>query len=136
MDTTELQYPLKREYRVLADFADHLRRRSVSPGVDFDTPTGTEVLAAAAGTVLKSIWNPVGGRFLIMAHTDEVLTLYSHLDTVHVLRGEPVRAGQVIATSGSTGNTVRPHLHFAVRLPGSDWVNPVHQIPAWPTDEE
>jgi len=131
MENLEL-FPPVDGHEISRTFDQHLRPRgdyvSRVPGIDFDCPEGTAVRAAAGGVVTSSRYGDSGGRYLIIRHGDGIQTLYSHLDTIYVLQGEPVEAGQVIALSGSTGYCDTPHLHFAVKLAGSGWVNPIHQF--------
>ena len=84
--------------------------------VDVAAPQGTPVTAADRGVVLRAGWNNQGyGRFVIIDHKIDDVTLYAHLDRVLVKEGEVVGQGQVIGTVGSTGNSTGPHLHFEIR---------------------
>ncbi|MFJ5922006.1 M23 family metallopeptidase [Kitasatospora sp. NPDC092948] len=92
-------------------------------GIDFPVPSGTPVLAATDG-VLSTRWHPAYGRLATVTAADGTRTLYGHLRSFRKLRG-PVRAGEVIGWSGSTGNSTGPHLHFEVRPDGETPVDPV-----------
>lgn len=84
--------------------------------VDIAAPQGTPVTASDRGVVLRAGWNNQGyGRFVIIDHKIDYVTLYAHLDRVLVKEGEIVGQGQVIGTVGSTGNSTGPHLHFEIR---------------------
>ena len=59
----------------------------------------------------------------MLDHGNGVETLYGHCSQLLVEAGQRVRAGDIIALVGSTGNSTGPHLHFEVRLNGS-YVDP------------
>ena len=88
-------------------------------GWDWSMITGTDVLAAAAGTVEVSVDNMQGGygHTIIIAHGNGYYTMYSHLNARLVEETDPVAAGQHIGESGESGG-VPPHLHFGVRHGG------------------
>lgn len=97
-------------------------------GIDFPVSTGSNVYAAASGTViLVKYLNCSYGRYLIIDHGDGLSTLYAHNSQILVSVGEKVSAGQVVAKSGSTGNSTGPHCHFEVRVNGSQ-VNPLNYL--------
>ena len=97
-------------------------------GIDFPVSTGSNVYAAASGTViLVKYLNNSYGRYLIIDHGDGLSTLYAHNSQILVSVGEKVSAGQVVAKSGSTGNSTGPHCHFEVRVNGSQ-VNPLNYL--------
>ncbi len=97
-------------------------------GIDFPVSTGSNVYAAASGTViLVKYLNYSYGRYLIIDHGDGLSTLYAHNSQILVSVGEKVSAGQVVAKSGSTGNSTGPHCHFEVRVNGSQ-VNPLSYL--------
>ena len=87
-------------------------------GVDLGAPTGTSVLASAAGTVMVSRsggWNGGYGNFIVIKHGNGTQTLYAHNSQNLVKVGAKVVQGQVIGYVGSTGKSTGPHLHFEVR---------------------
>lgn len=98
-------------------------------GIDFPVSTGSNVYAAASGTVIlvKYLNYNSYGRYLIIDHGDGLSTLYAHNSQILVSVGEKVSAGQVVAKSGSTGNSTGPHCHFEVRVNGSQ-VNPLNYL--------
>lgn len=83
-------------------------------GIDIAVPSGTQVLAPAAGTVqsLADLGNRSFGRYFEIKHDDGTITLYAHLSSFNVSNGQRVNVGDVIAWSGSTGNSTGPHLHY------------------------
>jgi murein DD-endopeptidase MepM/ murein hydrolase activator NlpD len=88
-------------------------------GVDIDAAAGSKVRAAADGTVLYAGSSYRGyGQLVILDHGDGVRTLYAHNRRLLASTGQTVRAGEVIAEVGGTGNASAPHLHFEVRLGG------------------
>jgi murein DD-endopeptidase MepM/ murein hydrolase activator NlpD len=84
-------------------------------GQDFVVPTGTSVKAVASGTVVSAGWGGAYGYQVVLRHPDGMYTQYAHLSSLTVRAGQPVRTGQQLGRSGSTGNTTGPHLHFEVR---------------------
>ena len=92
-------------------------------GIDFPVQGGTAVLAATDGTV-RTRWNPAYGYTATVTAPDGTETWYCHLRTYKVRRGQ-VKAGDVIAYSGSSGNSTGPHLHFEVRPGGGAPVDPL-----------
>jgi len=83
-------------------------------GLDFAAPTGTPVFSALAGTVVESGWGGAYGNHLVIKHANGVKTLYAHLSSASVSKGDEVLRGQRIGAVGTTGNSTGPHLHFEV----------------------
>lgn len=84
--------------------------------IDLAAPAGTPITAADRGVVVRAGWNDQGyGRFVIVDHNIDYVSLYAHLDRILVQEGDVVGQGQVIGTVGSTGNSTGPHLHFEIR---------------------
>ncbi|MEV6397297.1 M23 family metallopeptidase [Streptomyces sp. NPDC051907] len=89
-------------------------------GQDFAVPVGTPVKAAGAGTVVKAGPNgggdgPAYGNAVVIKHANGKFSQYAHLSKINVGIGSNVKAGQLIAKSGNTGNSSGPHLHFEIR---------------------
>lgn len=84
-------------------------------GLDIGVPMGSDVAAADGGKVVEAGWNGGYGNYVEIDHGNGRRTVYGHLDSYHVLRGDVVSKGDIIAQSGSTGNSTGPHLHFGVK---------------------
>ncbi len=96
-------------------------------GVDIATPTGTPIWASSGGTVVWAGWNGGYGYLVSINHPDGRQTRYAHLSKIYVSVGQYVSQGQVIAASGSTGNSTGPHLHFEMRIGGVAY-NPMDYV--------
>ncbi|WP_083292421.1 M23 family metallopeptidase [Arthrobacter sp. SW1] len=89
-------------------------------GQDFAAACGSRVYAADAGVVRAVGWHLWGGGNRVeIQHADGLITTYNHLQGIAVVRGEPVRVGQVIAAVGSTGSSTGCHLHFETVVNGA-----------------
>ncbi|MCA9353007.1 peptidoglycan DD-metalloendopeptidase family protein [Patescibacteria group bacterium] len=93
------------------------RTGSYHYGVDFGTKTGTPIVAAAAGTVIKTNCGSGYGNCLVIQHDNGTQTLYAHASAIYVNVGTKVKQGQKIAAVGSTGHSTGPHLHFEIIEP-------------------
>ncbi|MFE7123279.1 peptidoglycan DD-metalloendopeptidase family protein [Streptomyces sp. NPDC057617] len=89
-------------------------------GVDFLVPSGTEVKAVGAGTVVTADWGGSYGNEVVIQHSDGHYSQYAHLSSISVSEGDTVSEGQQIGLSGATGNVTGPHLHFEIRT-GPDY---------------
>lgn len=85
-------------------------------GIDIPCPSGSDVVAAAAGKVVlyKEGYNYGRGNYLVIDHGNGLGTLYQHLNSATVSVGNAVQANQTVAKSGATGIGSGPHLHFEV----------------------
>jgi murein DD-endopeptidase MepM/ murein hydrolase activator NlpD len=81
-------------------------------GVDIDAPIGTEVQAVLDGEVVKIENNETYGRFVKVAHSDELYSVYAHLNETSVKIGRKIRRGETVGKLGNTGKTSGAHLHF------------------------
>lgn len=148
-----LTYPVPSQTRITtaygsAGYAGHT-------GVDFACASGSNVVAAESGVVIVSTdvtghdngkcscsytgggYHSYGCYIVIMhdkknAKGELVYTLYAHNSSRVVSEGQRVTKGQLIAYSGSTGNSSGPHCHFEVRTPGAKYehcVDPTNYLP-------
>lgn len=96
--------------------------------VDVTAPTDTPIKAVANGTVIFSEWTADTGYVIILKHEDGLLSVYKHNGSLNKRQGDIVRAGEVIASVGNTGElTTGPHLHFELWSNGNA-VNPLDYI--------
>ncbi|MCR4617914.1 MAG: M23 family metallopeptidase [Lachnospiraceae bacterium] len=96
-------------------------------GVDWYVPLGTPVYASSGGTVRSAGWGSGYGYVVYIDHPDGRQTRYAHCSKLVVSAGQYVNQGDLIAYSGSTGNSTGPHLHFEMRINGTA-VNPLDYL--------
>jgi len=87
-------------------------------GLDFPAPTGTPIVAAAAGVVIAAEYHYQFGNMLEIDHGNDLITRYAHASQLYVKVGDIVKRGQHVADIGTTGRSTGPHLHFEVRIRG------------------
>ncbi len=97
-------------------------------GLDYPGPIDTPIRASAAGIVEFAAYEGEHGNLVIVRHSGELRTSYSHLRSVGVTSGQCVEAGSIIGKLGSTGLSSGPHLHFEVLTPSGP-VDPVGYLP-------
>ena len=89
-------------------------------GTDFGVPEGTPVRVSKSGTVIKRRELTTSyGKYLFIDHGGGLVTIYAHNSELLVNEGDTVKAGQVIAKSGTTGNSTGPHCHWELRVNGT-----------------
>ncbi len=96
-------------------------------GVDIGAASGSDILAAASGTVTISTYSVSAGNYIMIDHGGGVSTVYMHCSSRLVSVGDEVKQGQVIGKVGSTGYSTGPHLHFGIRANGA-YVNPLTYV--------
>lgn len=98
------------------------------PGFDLAATTGTEVAAAAGGTVVHA--GPAGtyGNLVTVRHDNGFETRYAHLSEVDVKVGDVVQPGAQLGKVGTTGYSTGPHLHFEIRHDGQP-IDPAPLLP-------
>lgn len=119
----EFLWPTPSCYTITSSFSPR-RKNPVSgvykrhTGTDIGARYGASVLAANSGTVTLAGWNSGYGNCIIVDHGGGKATLYGHLSSYSVSKGQTVSKGQEIGKVGSTGNSTGPHLHFEVLING------------------
>jgi murein DD-endopeptidase MepM/ murein hydrolase activator NlpD len=128
-----LKSPLKFEPRVTSRFSmrrfhpvDKVYRAHL--GVDYGAPTGSSVVAVAAGTVVSASYAGGGGNQVRLKHAGGFETYYLHLSAYGpgIRAGAHVAQGQLIGRVGSTGSATGPHLDYRLKRNGV-FVNPVSE---------
>jgi murein DD-endopeptidase MepM/ murein hydrolase activator NlpD len=97
-------------------------------GIDIAAPQFSPVICAASGVVEGTGWDSLYGNYVVIEHNKNYSTFYGHLNSIEILDGSRVNAGQVIGTVGSTGKSTSSHLHYEVRFRGEP-VDPMGYLP-------
>ena len=87
-------------------------------GIDISAPYGTEVVAPAAGRVIRVGWANGYGIEISVDHGYGIETRYAHLSRTGVVVGQMVKRGDHLGNVGSTGLSIGPHLHYEVLVNG------------------
>ena len=91
------------------------RKYKFHDGHDFSTPTGTDVYCTANGRIINSKYWGAFGNYIEVEHGNGYVTIYAHLSSRDVRKGEKVYRGQKIGEVGNTGRSTAPHLHYEVK---------------------
>lgn len=96
-------------------------------GIDIAAPVGTPIIAPAGG-VVKRIQNTNDfGIVIEINHSQDLTTIYAHLQKPRVATGQSVKRGDIIGFVGTTGKITGPHLHYEIRIAGIP-VDPLNYI--------
>ena len=102
-------------------------KRTYHGGIDMACPTGTPIYAASEGTVITAGWSNVYGNYVIVSHHSGYKTLYGHMSSILVTKGQYVYTTTKIGKVGSTGQSTGPHLHFTVYKNGNS-IDPLSRV--------
>lgn len=123
-DITHFKSPLEIPVVMTSPFGerlDPLKRELITfhKGMDMNASIGTTVLAAFNGTIKDASYNSEIGNYVIIDHGHGITTLYGHLDSYQVAKGQKVTQYEPIAKSGNSGTeTTGAHLHFGFMING------------------
>ena len=96
--------------------------------VDIVVAKDTPIKATADGIVVFAEWTSSTGYVIIIEHSYGLISIYKHNATLTKVQGDLVKAGEVIATAGNTGElSTGPHLHFELWNDGYP-INPTNFI--------
>lgn len=87
-------------------------------GIDLAAPVGAPIRAIADGQVMYADPHGGYGKYIVVRHLNGITSHYGHCDTMEVIPGHTVTAGQIIGTVGNSGASTGPHLHFEIRRDG------------------
>ena len=136
---TAYRQPFKNEWPITQKYGEAITA-AFHTGIDYGCPEGTEILASADGVVMFSGFDKTGyGNCVIIKHDSDHSTLYAHLSGISLAGAlnNMVKQGEVIGSSGSTGNSTGPHLHFEARTQWNNYkthFNPVN-LPLMSVDD-
>ena len=96
--------------------------------VDIILAENTPIKATADGTVIFAEWTTETGYVIILEHSYGLISVYKHNASLTKSQGDLVKAGEVIATAGNSGDlSTGPHLHFELWSDGYP-INPTNFI--------
>ncbi|MBJ8343111.1 M23 family metallopeptidase [Antrihabitans sp. YC2-6] len=97
-------------------------------GIDIANSIGTPIVSVTDGKVISAGPAEGFGLWVRIQHADGTITTYGHNNVNVVTVGQRVSAGQKIATVGNRGDSSGPHLHFEVKTPGGQNVDPLEWL--------
>ncbi len=103
------------------------QRREFHAGIDIAGKTGMKIIAPADGVVLRTGYDQRLGKFVVMQHTEEMKTIYGHLNSISAEEGNMIERGEILGSMGNTGLSTSSHLHYAVTV-NDRCVNPLEYI--------
>jgi murein DD-endopeptidase MepM/ murein hydrolase activator NlpD len=112
-------YGDKRTY----EYQGKLVGESMHRGIDLASTANAPVEAANHGTVIYTGYLGIYGNVTVLDHGLGLLSLYAHLNSIHVTHGQQVKKGETIGRTGTSGLAGGDHLHFGM-IVGGQFVNP------------
>jgi murein DD-endopeptidase MepM/ murein hydrolase activator NlpD len=114
------QFSLSRFHPILHENRPH-------EGIDVTAPTGTPIVAPAAGRVVFAGSDKGYGNVVEIDHGNGIRTRFAHCSRLAVRTGQQVTRNQLIAAVGSTGLSTAPHLHYEIIVNGKN-VDPLTYV--------
>ena len=93
-------------------------------GHDIAADTGTPIYSPSSGKVILIGDYYYNGKFVLINHGNSLMSIFLHMDDIHVSKGSMVQKGELIGTVGNTGLSTGPHLHWSVLL-NNTYVDPL-----------
>lgn len=124
-------WPIESYKQISSYFGDRIHpitgKQSFHKGIDIPAPQGTDILSCDDGIVSFSGVMNGYGNVVKIKHFDGKETLYAHNNLNIVEEGDIVKAGQIIAKVGTTGNSTGNHLHFETII-NNENINPINVV--------
>ncbi|MBI5412692.1 peptidoglycan DD-metalloendopeptidase family protein [Candidatus Peregrinibacteria bacterium] len=139
LSSTPLEWPINPIRGISAYYHDstYPKRWGIHNAIDIRTPQGTPIHAPANAYVFETKDNGMGYNYIILAHKDNLITVYGHVSELLVKPGMVIRKGDVIGltggllgTKGAGLQTTGPHLHLEVYKNGQH-TDPLEMLPFW-----
>jgi len=115
------QFPL-RNFRLTSAYGMRTNpvtgRQSLHQGLDLAAPEGAEVYATRGGIVTSQGEDGIYGKYVIISHENNWISLYGHLSQITATLNQTVKSGTLVGRVGSTGQSTGPHLHFELKQGG------------------
>ncbi len=102
-----------------------LKYRRMHWGIDISAPTGTPIYATGDGVINFVGRNSGYGKTCVIDHGYGYKTLYGHMKTFSIKKGQKVKRGEIIGYVGNTGLSRAPHVHYEV-IYNNNKINPVN----------
>ncbi len=130
---SNMKWPLKTGELAGGFYRTRAKGHRRHSGIDLVAPNGTPIYAVLDG-VVEVVSNGGNGfrgygKVIIINHSGQLWSLYSHCATMKARVGQNVNQGQVIATVGSTGRATTNHLHFEIRNSKGMPLDPIKYMP-------
>lgn len=94
--------------------------RKIHKGVDFSLNIGDTVHCVLPGIISEIGYDTKGyGKYVKVEHSNGLETIYAHLSSEVVSKGQKIKAGEALGLGGKSGNATGPHLHFETRFYGT-----------------
>lgn len=106
-------WPTARPYVISSQYG--WRWGKMHYGIDISgTGRGSPIYAANNGVVEKADYNGTNGNYIYINHNNGYYSVYAHLESIKVVKGQTVEGGQLIGTMGDSGYATGVHLHFSI----------------------
>lgn len=127
-NTTYWAWPTTKPYRISSYYGYRVHpirgEEHFHSGVDITGVKVRDLYAIQEGTVLASSYNSTMGNYLRIEHPNGYVSVYMHLKTRHVKKGDKVVKGQLVGIMGTTGTSTGVHLHLTMYKNGK-MINPL-----------
>lgn len=101
-------------------------------GVDISVPNGTPLRALADGKVISTSYDYGGGKTITIKYNNGMISSYAHCRDATICVGDTVKKGEIVGHTNNTGAyTTGPHLHFSLKDPNGNYIDPLKLSSIW-----